>query len=80
MSSARDNTTSPQSDNVEDIGEINNSQMIEAVVKKIVQQEDYSVYLLNDAKYILQDKPLNFFMDDDNNINERVEKFLFLTT
>ena len=38
------------------------------------------MYLLNDAKYILQDKPLNFFMDDDNNINERVEKFLFLTT
>ena len=32
----RDNTTSPQSDNVEDIGEINNSIMIEArVTKKI---------------------------------------------
>ena len=33
----RDNTTSLQYDNVEDIGEINNSLMIEAEVKKTIK-------------------------------------------
>ena len=41
-------------------------------------KDDY-VYILNDAKYIFQDKPLEKFMDDDNKIDENVEKVLSLT-
>ena len=59
----RDNTTSTQSDNVEDIGKINNSLMIEAGVKKMIGQlKDDFVYLLNDAQDFLQDKLLEFFL------------------
>ena len=56
----RDHTTSLQSDNVEDIGEINNALLIESKLtrKTVGQLKDDSVYLLNDAKYILQGRPL----------------------
>ena len=40
---------------------------------------DY-VYILNDEKYIFQDRPLKSFMDDDKNMDEKFEKVLFLTT
>ena len=39
-----------------------------------------SVYLLNDEKYILQDKPVEDFVDDDNKTDEKVEKVMFVTT
>ena len=71
--STRDQSTSLQSDNVEDICEINNSLLIEAGVtkknKKIVQLKDDSVYLLNDAKYILQEKPIGYLMNDGTNMD-----------
>ena len=37
------------------------------------------MYLLNSAKYILQDKPLEIFMDGYNNMDKKVEKFLSYT-
>ena len=71
-------TTSLQSDNVKDIGEINNSPMIEAEVTKnnktIGKLKYYSVYQLHDAKRIFQDRPLETFVNDDNKMNENVEK------
>ena len=80
----RYNTSLLQNDNVENIGEINNSLMIKAVVTKhilkIGQLKDDSVYLLNDTTYILQDKPLENFISDDNKIDENIEKVLLLTT
>ena len=36
--------------------------------------KDDSVYLLNYVKYILQDRPLEIYMDDDNNMDENVAK------
>ena len=69
----RCHTTSLQSDNVEDIYEINNSLLIEAELtinnKTIVQLKDYSVYLLNDARYILQDKYIGYLMNDGTNMD-----------
>ena len=47
--------------------------------KTIVQFKDNSVYLLNDERYIFQDKPLENFMYD-NNMDENVEKVLLLIT
>ena len=38
------------------------------------------MYLLNDAKDILQNKLLEKFVDKDNNIDEIFEKAMFLTT
>ena len=38
------------------------------------------MYLLKDVKYILQDKPPEYFVDDDNKMDENVEKVLSLTT
>ena len=77
----RDNTNLPQFDNVENIGENNNSIMIEAGVtkklKKKGQLKDYYVYLLNNANYIFQDKPLETFMDDDDKMDETLRKFFF---
>ena len=73
----RDNTTSLQSDNVEDIGEINNSLMIESGVTYIYIKrttEDDSKYLLNYVKCILQYKLLENVMNDDNNMDEKVER------
>ena len=37
------------------------------------------MYLLNDAKYILKNKPLETFMDDDDMMDENFEKVLLLT-
>ena len=79
----RDNTTSLQYDNVEYIGEINNSPMIEVGVTKNKnngQLKYDSTYLLNDTQYILQDKPPENDMNDDNKMYKNVEKVLFLTT
>ena len=42
-------------------------------------KDDY-VYLFNDAKSILQDKPLETFMDDDKKKGEKVYKVLLLNT
>ena len=77
----RYHSNSLQSDNVDNIGEINNFLMIEAQLTKIIGQLRYdSVYLLNDAKYILQDKPLLFSVENNNRMDENVEKALSLTT
>ena len=57
----RDNTTSFQSDDVEDVGKINNDLMIETGVtnkNNDGQLKDESGYLLNDAEDIFQDKIL----------------------
>ena len=74
----RDQNNPLQSDNVEDIGEINNSLIIESEVTKfnktIGQLKGNSVYLLSDAKNILQDRPQENFVDDDNNMDKNVEK------
>ena len=74
----RDQNNPLQSDNVEDIGEINNSLIIESEVTKfnktIGQLKGDSVYLLSDAKNILQDRPQENFVDDDNNMDKNVEK------
>ena len=59
MSLTRDNTTSIHSDNVEDIGEINNTLMVEASVTKQNEQfKDDHVYPLNDVKDVFQGKRL----------------------
>ena len=61
---SRDNTTSLQADNLEDIGDINGLLMIEAGVLKIYkigQLIDDNVYLLNNMKDNLQDKLLEKF-------------------
>ena len=42
-------------------------------MKRIGQLKDDSVHILNDAKY------MENFMDDDNNMDENVEKVLFLS-
>ena len=42
--------------------------------------KDDSVYLLNDAKDILHEKLLKNDMDDDDNMDENVDKVLLLTT
>ena len=42
-------------------------------------KDDY-VYLLNDAKYILQKKPLEMLMGNDKKMDENVDKVLFLAT
>ena len=42
--------------------------------------KDYSVYLLDSGNYILQDKPLENFMNDDKKMYKNVEKVLLLTT
>ena len=79
-----DHTTSLQSDNVKDISEIKESLMVEAEVTKnnktIGKLEYDSLYLLNDAKNILQDKSLESFRDDDENMDEIVGKVLLLNT
>ena len=41
-------------------------------------KDDY-VYILNDAKYILQGKLLENFMYDNKKMDENVEIFLLLT-
>ena len=38
------------------------------------------MYLLNDAKYILQNKLLENVMEKKNNMDENIEKAIFLTT
>ena len=38
------------------------------------------MYLLNDSKYILQDKLIGYLMNDGNKMDENVEKVLSLTT
>ena len=38
------------------------------------------MYILNDAKYILQDKPIGYLMNDGKDMDENVEKVLSLTT
>ena len=52
--------------------------MIEAQVTKnnktIGQLKDDYVYLLNNEKDILQDIPLESFVDDENNMDENIEK------
>ena len=69
----RYHSNSLQSDNVDNIGEINNFLMIEAQLTKIIGQLRYdSVYLLNDAKYIMSDGPNDNFVDDDNKKDETV--------
>ena len=70
----RDHIALLQYDNVEDIAEIKNSLMIKAEVKKIGHLKYYSMYLLNDAKYVLQEKPLEYVIDNG------VEKVLTLAT
>ena len=54
------NITLLQSDNIEDIAEINNSVIIEAGVtkKRIRKLKNYYVYLLNYARYIFQENIL----------------------
>ena len=51
--------------------------MIEAEVTKdnktIGQLKDDYVYLLNDPKHILQDRPLEICFDDDNKRNKTFE-------
>ena len=48
--------------------------MIEAQLTKIIGQLRYdSVYLLNDAKYIMSDGPNDNFVDDDNKKDETVQ-------
>ena len=42
--------------------------------------KDDSVYLWNDAEYILQGNPLETFMVDYNKMNETFEKVMSLTT
>ena len=80
----RDRITSIQSDNVEDICEINNVLMIEAELTKtnkaIGKLKDDSVYLLNGEKYILQKKTIEIFMNDDNKMDKNADKVLSLTT
>ena len=70
----RDHTTSPQYDNLGDICDIENSLIIEVEVtkynKKIGQLKDDSVYLLNDAKHIFQERPLEKLVDNYNKMNE----------
>ena len=80
---SRNNTTSLQADNVEDIDYINNLLMIEAGVtkkRKIGQLKNDNFYLYNSKIYNLQEQLLENFMDDDNKKHENVEKVLFLTT
>ena len=59
---SRDHNTSLQSDNVQDIGDINNELIIEEEVTKkyttIGQLKDDSVYLQKNAKHILHEIPL----------------------
>ena len=58
--------------------------MVEAEVTKnnktIGKLEYDSLYLLNDAKNILQDKSLESFRDYDDNMDEIVGKVLLLNT
>ena len=52
---------------------MNNSLMIELYVtqnnKKIEHWKDDSVYLLNDAKHIFQERPLENFVNDDTKMD-----------
>ena len=41
--------------------------------KKIGKLKDDSVYILNYAKHIMKDRPLETFVDDDNKMNENFE-------
>ena len=75
--------TSLQTDNVEDLYDINYLIIIEAGVtktEKIGQLKDDHVYLLNDMKYYFQDQLLENVMDDDNKKDESVEKVMLLTS
>ena len=73
----RYDSTSLQYDNVEDIGEINKLLMIEVELTKndktIVKLKDNSLYLLKYVKHIIQDRPNENFVDDDNKKDEIVE-------
>ena len=75
--STRDQSSSLQSDNVEDICEINNVLMIEAELTKtnkaIGKLKDDSVYLLNYVKHMMQDGPNGNFVDNDNKKYEMVD-------
>ena len=66
----RDHSTSIQSDNVEDIGEINNFLMIESEItnnnKTVGQLKDGFVCILNYVKHIMQDSHNKKGVDDDN--------------
>ena len=48
--------------------------------KKIWQFKYDSVYLLNDVKYILQYQILENVMNDDNKMDQNVDKVMLLTT
>ena len=71
----RDNTSSLQSDNVEGIGKINHSQMIEAGVKQNKKLDNWKmilcIYWMTQNIYF-QDKPQENVIDDDKNMDENV--------
>ena len=74
---SKDETTSLQNNNFEDLGDINDLIKIKAVVTKIfknVQFKDNNVYLFNDIIDNLQDKLPENVRDDDNKRDENIEK------
>ena len=69
---SKDETTSLQNNNFEDLGDINDLLKIKAVVTKIfknVQFKDNNVYLFNDIIDNLQDKLPENVRDDDRDGN-----------
>ena len=78
MPLTKDNTNSIQYDNVEDRDEINNSQIVEAVLtknnKKLVNLKMIlCIYWM--VKNIFCKKSIDIFMNDDNKMYGNVEKF-----